>query len=1128
MRLSPGSDGGRGAWCREQCARRLRPSVNGGPEVGVVTRPGLELSQRHGRLTAMQFRVLGPLEVTCTDGISPVLRPQQRRVLAALLVHVGAVVSTDRLLAILWGDELPASALKSLHTHVSRLRQALGDEAGVLVTRPSGYVLAANAERTDAGLFARLLASARTTGATRPATALAALDEALALWRGPAYADFADEAFVRAEVARLEELRLAATEARFDLLLTLGRHNEVVGDVDTFTRAHPLREHPQAQLMIALYRCGRQSEALERYRAFRDMIADELGLLPSVTLRTLERDMLQQRPELDWSPDTTTVGGGDSRRGTDLAAGASDDAAPAATREGTNPPAMLGLAGLGATPELLERSAQRDTLEELFASVRTLGEGRVALISGEAGVGKTEVIRRFCSEHRDQAAIMWGACDALFTPRPLGPLRDIAEATGGQLGALVNQDAQPYDIAAALLRELASSRVVVLVLEDLNWADEATIDVVRLLARRVTSVPALVLASYRDDELNPGHPLQNMLGELATHHAISAVELSTLSSHAVAQLARHHRVDPDELHRVTGGNPFFVSEALAAAGEGVPRTVRDAVLARAARLSPAARSVLEAVAIAPPRIELWLLDEILAGAAEHVDACLASGIIVADAVGVAYRHELARLAVDASIMPHRRVRLHRGALQALSRAGSLDVSRLAHHAAGAHAGKAVLEFAPLAAEQAARVGAHREAAAHYQRLLQFVHLLPVQAQADILQRHANECYLTDDHPAAIAGIERALALYRQIGDRRQEGNALRLLSELLWCPGRTVEAAAAGHQAAALLEPLTADRAFGLALSNIARLYLNAEDVDNTVAWSTRALRVARKVDDRETEIHARTNLATIACLTGAEDGFEQLEQCRHFAQQAGSDIHVARAMSNTAMCALRRHDFAQADRALRAGIAFCRERGQELHLYYLRAYQAVSHLKQGRWTDAVDAADFVVRYPRGSTLPRTVALVVVGLVEARRGSAPPWGALDEAASLATQTGEPQRVVPVAAARAEAAWLDERADAIMDETDGALALATRTGDPWMIGELVCWRWRAGGRDRVASRMADPYMLTTQGKPALAAQGWARLGCPYEAALAQADADDQDARGRARQQLHDLGATATEQRVTNAL
>lgn len=1096
--------------------------VQGGPQVHGAVGNGLELGQRHGRLRVMQFRVLGPLEVTCGDGTEPVMSPQQRRVLAALLVDVGAVVSSDRLLAVLWGDELPVTALKSLHTHVSRLRSALGDEGnGVLLTRPPGYVLAVAPERTDAGLFARRVASARVTATAEPATALRVLDEALAQWRGPAYADFADEPFVRPEVARLEELRLAAMEARFDVLLALGGHGEVVADLDTLARAHPLRERPQAQLMIALYRSGRQAEALERYRAFRDMIGDELGLLPSASLQALERDMLQQRPDLDWAPDTTGEGGGPDRT-----AEVPHDAAAAAPGTGTGMPAVLGLAGSLSELDLLERSAQLHTLEELFAAVRAYGEGRVAVIHGEAGVGKTEVMRRFCDDHRDQATILWGACDALFTPRPLGPLRDIAESIGGPFGAIVSRGAQPYDVAAALLRELTSRRFTVLVLEDLHWADEATIDVLRLLARRVTSVPVLVLASYRDDQLVPGHPLQSMLGELATHHAITGVELTPLSPRAVVHLARHHHVDPDELHRITGGNPFFVSEALAAVDEGVPRTVRDAVLARVGRLAPAARVVLQAVAIAPPRIELSLLAEIAEGALEHLDACLASGVVVADATGVAYRHELARLAVDASITPHRRVRLHRSALQALSRRhdAPVDVARLAHHAAGAQAGKAVLELAPAAAAQAALLGAHREAAAHYQRLLQFGHLLPVQRQADILERHAYECYLTDDHTAAIAGVERALGLHRQLGDRAREGNALRLLSELLWCPGRTAEAAAAGHQAVALLEPLTPDRAFGLALSNVARLYLNAEDADRTVAWSTRAVRVAREVDDRETEIHARTNLATIACLTGAADGFEQLAQCRRLAQQAGSDTQVGRALGNTAMCALRRYDFALADRALREGVAFCRERGQELHLYYLRAYQAVSDLRQGRWTDAVSAADFVVRYPRGSASPRILALVVLGLVDARRGSAQPWLALDEAASLAAETGEPLRVVPVAAARAEAAWLDGRADAVIGETAAALELATRVGDPWMVGELVCWRRRAGARDRVTVRMADPHALTIEGRPAPAAQRWARLGCPYEAALAHADADGRDARTRAGRQLLELGAIAAERRL----
>ncbi|MCP9488207.1 MAG: AAA family ATPase [Gaiellaceae bacterium MAG52_C11] len=198
----------------------------------------------------------------------------------------------------------------------------------------------------------------------------------------------------------------------------------------------------------------------------------------------------------------------------------------------------------------------------------------------------------------------------MFTPRPLGPLADIAAETGGDLEELVETGARPHQVLRALLEELRGSRPALLVFEDVHWADEATLDVLRLLARRVATVPTLVLATWRDDELDRAHPLRILVGELASAPAVSRVSLPPLTIEAVRTLSAPHPVDADELHRVTGGNPFFVTEVLTAEGAALPESVRDAVLARVSRLTTAARRLVDAVALVPPRVEPWLLEEI--------------------------------------------------------------------------------------------------------------------------------------------------------------------------------------------------------------------------------------------------------------------------------------------------------------------------------------------------------------------------------------------------------------------------------------------------------------------------------------------------------------------------------------
>lgn len=307
--------------------------------------------------------------------------------------------------------------------------------------------------------------------------------------------------------------------------------------------------------------------------------------------------------------------------------------------------------------------------------------------------------------------------DPLFAPRPLGPLRDLATVTGGPLAAIVADGAKSFDVAAALLSELRRGGPAVLVLEDMHWADEATLDVIRFIARRIEQVPVLLALSYRDDQLERDHPLRVVLGDLPGTARVARVELAGLTQKAVATLAAPLAVNARELHERTAGNPFFVTEVLAAGTSLVPASVRDVVLARAARLGPAARDVLDAVAVVPGSAELWMVETLAPATAEAMDECLDSGMIVpAEGAGrgrVRFRHDIARQAIEDSLPPGRRAALHRGALAALVRQAVQDPARLVHHAQAAGDTEAVLRLAQVAAKLPAAAGARRAAAALY-------------------------------------------------------------------------------------------------------------------------------------------------------------------------------------------------------------------------------------------------------------------------------------------------------------------------------------------------------------------------------------------------------------------------------
>jgi DNA-binding CsgD family transcriptional regulator/tetratricopeptide (TPR) repeat protein len=776
--------------------------------------------------------------------------------------------------------------------------------------------------------------------------------------------------------------------------------------------------------------------------------------------------------------------------------------------------------------ELLERDAELEDLEERLAAVRKSGHGRMLLIAGEAGIGKTALVRAFC-ERRDRGRVLAGACDSLFTPRPLGPLLDIADEAGGALAeAAASDGVAPARIAAALQEELRR-RPSVLVLEDLQWADEATLDVVRLLARRIETVPALVLVTYRDEELDRAHAVRVLLGEL---RAAERMRLGPLSPEGVARLAGSSG-GADELHRRTGGNPFYVTEVLAAGSAELPDSVRDAVLARVARLDQAARRLLEAVAIMPPRAELGLLEAVAGHDVRSLEDCLRSGVLRSAAGGVEFRHQIACAVVEETLPPDRRALLHRRALAALTaeRHRRPDLAWLAHHAEAAGDVAAVVRWAPAAGARAAWLGAHREAAAQFARALRYPDAMNVEQRTDLLERRSYECYLTGSIPEAIESRRQALEQHRRAGDRLREGDAHRWLSRLAWHAGDGAVAAHEAVLAIELLEGAAPGRELAMAYSHMAQLDLLAGDSEGSARWGERALELAQRLEDPGIAAHALNNLGMAELRGGATEGAAKIELSLQLALGAGLDDHVGRAYANLGASALHVREYAMADRALEAGIEYCRERDLDSWLQYMVGWRAVSRLAQGDWEGAAADAGAVLHDPRVSAAGRIPPLVVLGRLRARRDEPDVWPPLDEALALASGTGELQRLAPVAVARAEALWLTGDDAEVAASTDAALRLARRVGDAWELGELCVWRRRAAIDDPDdGADVAPPFALELSGDALGAAALWTGLGCPYDAALALASSDDETDLRRSLAELQRLGARRAAGRVARML
>jgi len=726
---------------------------------------------------------------------------------------------------------------------------------------------------------------------------------------------------------------------------------------------------------------------------------------------------------------------------------------------------------------LLERE---QPLAELTSAVdAALGDsGGVVAVIGEAGIGKTSLLDELARRVADRIRVVRAGCEALFTPRPLGPLHDIAPELG------IEPDT-PRERLFPTVLAAARRGPTLLVVEDVHWADHATLDLLKYLARRIVRSPILLALSYRDEEIGSEHPLISLLGEAGA--PVRRIVLGPLSRESVERLAAGR----SGVFELTGGNPFYVTEVLDSEAAGIPPMVRDAVLARAAKLTPEARQLLEMASLVPGRAELALLD----AGDEAIEALARTGIVRIESGAIAFRHELARRALEDAIPDFRRAAMHRAILARLIERGEPSLARLAHHAAGAQDAAAILRFAPLAADEAAREGAHREAAAHFRTALQYSGAADA-GRAALLESLSYECYLTEQPDEALTHRVEATTIRHRLGDTRLEGDDLRWQSRLNWFLGRNAEARRCASAAIDILQKQPG-RELAMAYSNQSQLHMLAQESDAAIVWGKRAIDLATSLGDLEILAHALNNVGSAAVVANDPIGFEGLEESLRLSLERGFPEHAARAYANIFSQSIRLRHYTRAERFLAEGIDYCQERDLGSWEIYMLAWRARLHLERGRWDDAAGDAQAVMTRGNISSINRIPVLVVLGTVRSRRGEPGARELLDQAHTLARQTNEMQRIAPVTLARAEAAWLRGEGHSAVEELRDALALADRLGGTVERHDLELWLWRVGGTDS-----APPP------RPP--------IGDPYDEALALSDTGDVESLQRAIAILEQLG------------
>jgi len=770
--------------------------------------------------------------------------------------------------------------------------------------------------------------------------------------------------------------------------------------------------------------------------------------------------------------------------------------------------------------ELIERESEIRLLEERMRQVAG-GGGHVVLLGGEAGIGKTSLLH-LLTQRSTGAALWWGVCDALQTPHPLAPLHDIARTADVGFRALLAPEADRAALFEAVLTDLQRSRRPTLaIVEDVHWADDATLDLLKFLGRRIERVACLLVISFRDDQLTATHSLRRLIGQLP-HGRVTRIDVPRLSPAAVEMMACRALQSPEGVHAATQGNPFFVSELLRHGGTPVPRAVQDLVLARYAELGPEAQAIVRLTSVVPARIERWLVERLLGTDVAPMEACLNSGLLGADAASCSFRHELARVAIESS-MPEPVARsLHAAVLGALRVGAPSEVSlaRLVHHAVRAGDHDAVMRYAPEAARLARQRGAYREAAAHYATAL---HHAESAGMADDTERvtlwlegYSGGCERADQVDELIAARQRLATVYRRSGQVSGEAQNLSQLAMAYTLVLRNADAEVASRRAIELLEPLPPGAALATAWRVQAHLRMLAREHDQAIAWSTRSLELAERLGERETVILATNTLGAATILIDHDAGRKHLLRAFDMGMADGRYFAAANAMNNLAAASCAWFRLEEAMLTLNQALALCERDEFERNRGYYLAWLAFCEVFLGRWEEAAARALDIVRDASSLSTSRFIALLALGRVQARRGDPAATETLDAALDLARASNAVRHLGPVRAARAEAAFLRGDMEAVVAEARDALTMVVERGQPWVGGELAYWLHKAGAVATVAHPSAGPFSLQVEGRWADAAAAWSKLGCPYEEAGALAEGEG-EAPLHAWQRLDAMGA-----------
>ncbi len=775
--------------------------------------------------------------------------------------------------------------------------------------------------------------------------------------------------------------------------------------------------------------------------------------------------------------------------------------------------------------ELIERAGFLNVLQKKFAAIGE-GEGHCVFLSGEAGIGKTSLVKSFCKEQKGNCNIYHGACDALFTPRPLAPLYDILWQVNSELWPVSPTIEDRSELFAGFLRELArQNKKTLIVFEDIHWADDATLDFIKFFARRITQLQCLFILTYRDDDIDSHHPMINVFGQLPPD-SFTRLQLTPLSKSAVEKMAGERGYSGEDVYTISGGNPFYVNEILSSYSAGVPDNIKDSIISTYDRQQGKTRQIWELLSVIPDRFEVKYLEKFEPMYASALELCIASKILIVKDGLIFFKHELFRRTIEAFLSPLKRVTLNKKVLDLLKEnfEQNKEIERIIHHAKNANEYEIVVHYAPIAAMHAAAVGAHTEASRLYLTAIEYYQGSDKDILIQFYESYAYECYLTNQAKEAIIYTGKSLNIWKAKNDLEKTGNCMRFLSRLWWLEGNAKNAKKFAEEAVDAFSNQPSSHAKAMAFSNMSQLKMLFDQPAESIGWGEKAINMAKELGDEETLSHALNNVGSVYMniRSSVQEGIELLQQSLGIALKNSFHEHAARAYSNLGSNALKMKNYTLATKTLDEGIKYCEENGLDSSRSVKLSLKSLLYLETGDWKKAYSIADNLLKNENLSFFA-IVLLTVAGTIKMRTGDPEALHLLTKAATKAFETTEVQRIIPSLVSLLEYEWLTGQTLISRENLDHGKNLIGQSIYTIEKSEFVFWLQKARNEFLPLADLYVGYNVSSIKKAQKSAAVWEKAGCPYGQALTLFEGTEDDKR-KAIKIVHELGFSAVYEKM----